>query len=283
MRGVLTVLITGGSSGIGKHLAATYLQRGDRVIIVADKAAKLAEATKELTRISRHIASVTCDVSDSAAVRAMVESVLRDYQCPDVLVNNAGFAVYRSFDQSPIEEIEKLISVNLLGALRCIHGFLPAMMQRRSGHIVNIASIAGLMPITPCATYGAAKHGLVGISETLRFELHDFDVKVHLVCPGRVKTSFFDHQTFQKRPRRPETEKTVPIEKVSQAIIDAVEKDRFLTVIPKTLGWSVWVRNLYPALFDAWLGKLLTTRTREARTMNVDAENEDTAPCRTCS
>ncbi len=263
----MMILITGGSSGIGKDLARAYLTRGDRVVLVADNKEKLETARAGLARISPRVDCVVCDVSDAAAVRGMVASVLSGYGCPDVLVNNAGFAVYRSFEQSSPEEIERLIGVNFLGAVRCIHGFLPAMMARRAGHIVNVASVAGLMPITPCAAYGAAKHGMVGLSETLRFELRDFDIKVHLVCPGRVETSFFDHETFRRRPRRPETEKTTPIEKVSQGIMDAVEKGRFFTVIPRTLGWAIRLRNWCPSLFDVWLGWLLAKRTREARSM----------------
>jgi short-subunit dehydrogenase len=269
----LIIVITGGSSGIGKHLAGTYLAQGDQVIIVSENAAKLEAARVDLARTSSAVSAIACDVADRDAVRRMTDSVLSQHGCPDVLVNNAGFAVYRSFDQTSIEEIERLINVNLTGTLRCIHGFLPAMMARRSGHVVNVASIAGMMPITPCSTYGAAKHGVVGISETLRFELSDFNVKVHLVCPGRVETSFFDHETFQRRPHRPETEKTVPIEDVSRAIIDAVERDRFLTVIPRKLGWSAWARNLCPPLVDAWLGRLLTERTREARTIHESNGN----------
>jgi short-subunit dehydrogenase len=269
----VNVLITGGSSGIGKHLAGTFLARGDRVIIVADNATKLEAARAELSALAPAVFSVPCDVSDPEAVHRMVAAVISDHGCPDIVVNNAGFAVYRPFDQSPIDEIEKLIGVNLLGTLRCIHGFLPSMIARRSGHIVNIASIAGLIPITPCAAYGAAKHAVVAISETLRYELSDFNVKVHLICPGRVETSFFDHDTFRRRARRPETEKTVPIEDVSRAVIESIERNRFLTVIPRTLGWSAWIRNLCPPVVDVWLGRLLTQRTREARTLNAEAEN----------
>ncbi len=264
----MIVLITGGSSGIGKNLAEAYLARGDQVIVVSESADKLEATRIELSRVANTVSAVRCDVSDAEDVRRMVVTVLEDFGCPDVVVNNAGFAVYRSFDQSTMDEIERLIGVNLLGTLRCIRGFLPAMMSRRSGHIVNVASIAGLMPITPCAAYGAAKHAIVGISETLRFELSDFNIKVHLVCPGRVETSFFDHETFQRRPHRPETEKTVPIASVSRAIIESVEHDRFLTVIPRRLGWSVWARNLCPPIVDMWLGRILAQRTREARAIH---------------
>ncbi len=260
----LKVLITGGSSGIGKDLARAFLARGDEVVIVAESRPKLEAARAELSRISPKVEAIACDVSDRTAVQAMVESVLAS-GCPDVLVNNAGFAVYRSFEQSSIEEIEKLVDVNLLGTLRCIHGFLPAMMARRSGHIVNVASAAGLMPITPCGAYGAAKHGMVGISEALRFEVRDFGIQLHLICPGRVQTPFFDHETFRRRRRRPEMEKTIPIEAVSACIVAAIEKNRFLTVVPRTLGFVIWARRVFPALFDLLLGRVLVARVREVR------------------
>ncbi len=263
----MKILITGGSSGIGKHLAATFLARGDEVVIVAEDRSRLDAAVVDLTRVSPKVDAVACDVSDAAAVQEMVAAVLARHGCPDVLVNNAGFAVYRSFEQSPLAEIEKLIDVNLVGALRCIHGFLPAMMARRSGHVVNVASAAGLMPITPCAAYGAAKHGLVGISETLRFELRDFGIQVHVICPGRVLTPFFDGETFRRRRARPETERTVPIENVSRSIVQAIERRRFFTVIPRKLGVAIWFRSLFPSLFDALLGRLLVARVREVRSV----------------
>jgi short-subunit dehydrogenase len=211
------------------------------------------------------IHAVACDVGDGEAVKRMAATVLAAHGCPDVLVNNAGFAVYRTFDQSSPEEIERLIDVNLTGALRCIRAFVPAMMARGSGHLVNVASVAGLMPITPCAAYAAAKHGLVGISETLRFELQDHGIQVHLVCPGRVKTAFFDHESFRLRPHRPETDRTIPVEEVCHAIIDAVERGRFRTIIPRSLGFAIWARGLFPAAADLLLGRILRARVREIR------------------
>jgi len=268
------VLITGGSSGIGKHLARTLLTRGDEVVIAAEGEERLRAAAAELAAVAPRVEAIACDVADPAAVRGMVDAVLAR-GCPDVVVNSAGFAVYRTFEQSPIEEIERLVQVNLVGALRCIHGFLPAMIARGSGHVVNVASVAGLMPITPCATYGAAKHGLVGISQALRWELRDLGVQVHLVCPGRVETAFFDHETFRRRPHRPETERTLPIEAVSAAIVTAVERGRFLTVVPRALGLAIWARNVAPWLLDPLLGRLLRARVREVR---ASAADRDDAP-----
>ncbi len=267
----MKVLVTGGSSGIGKHVAQMFLARGDEVVIVAEDPGRLAAATAELARVSPRVEGIVCDVSDSAAVSRMVQAVL-GRGCPDALVNNAGYAVYRTFEQSPLEEIERLVDVNLVGALRCIHGFLPSMVARGSGHIVNVASVAGLIPITPCAAYAAAKHGLVGISETLRWELYDLGVKVHLVCPGRVETSFFDHETFQRRAPRRENRKAVPIEAVSAAILEAIERGRFLTVIPRTLGVVIWARNFVPWILDPLLGRVLRSRVRDVRALTARSD-----------
>ena len=96
------------------------------------------------------------------------------------------------------------------------------MIAKSSGQIVNVASIAGRLVITPNCTYTAAKHGLVALSEALRYELGYFGIKVNVVCPGRIETPFFDHETFQQREKRPETKYTVPIEKVSRGIIRAI-------------------------------------------------------------
>jgi short-subunit dehydrogenase len=264
------VVVTGGSSGIGKDVARAFLARGDEVVIVAEEPGRLAAAAGELSRASPRVEAVACDVGDPAAVARMVEAVLAR-GCPDVLVNNAGFAVYRTFEQSPLEELERLVNVNLTGALRCIRGFLPAMIARGSGHVVNVASIAGLMPITPCAAYGAAKHGLVGLSENLRWELHDLGVREHLVCPGRVETPFFDHETFRRRAHRKETEKTVPIEEVSAAIVGAVLRGRFLTVVPARLGLVAWGRHVLRPIIDPLLGRILRSRVRDVRAAAADS------------
>lgn len=259
------ILITGGSSGIGKHLASEYLKQGASVIIIADGKEKLQEAHDDLKNISDRIRSYVCDVGDSKAVRDTVELILKEIGCPDILVNNAGFATYRTFDQTPYDEMERLVQVNLTGVLRFIKCFLPDMMERKSGHIVNVSSIGGVIPITPCAIYGASKYGLVGISYTLRYELMDYNIKIHLICPGRVDTPFFDHETFRNRTTRSEMKKFIPVEKVSKAIMKAVEKNRFFTVIPNYYGVIVWLRNVFPFLIDPYIQKINVKRIRQLR------------------
>ena len=151
------------------------------------------------------VAAVVCDISDHHAVATSMAALLRDHGTPDVLVNNAGFAVYRAFEQSDADEIERLFEVNFAGHLLCTKAVLGEMIASRRGQIVNIASVAGLFTLTPNAVYGAAKSGIVAWSRALRVELDRYGIGVSVVCPGRVETPFFEHETFTRRKERRET------------------------------------------------------------------------------
>lgn len=253
-------LITGGSSGIGKQLAMDLAKRGANIIITGRDQERLQQAQAEMTILGYQVSGIVCDVTQQSQVDQLVVKVLADYGQLDILVNNAGYAVYETFEESDLTEILRLVDVNLLGVIRCIKGFLPSMIARRSGQIVNIASIAGRLIITPNGTYGAAKHGLVALSEALKYELGHFGIKVNVICPGRIETAFFDHETFQKRAARPETKHTIPIEKVSREIIRAIEKNRYMTYVPSTLGLLVWLTNAFPFIVKPLYGKLLSSR-----------------------
>lgn len=242
------VLITGGSSGIGKQLAADLLRAGCRVIIASERADRLAQAQTELLAISPHIYAIECDIGQTASVLQMQTTVLQHYGCPDILVNNAGFATYRTFEASSIEEVERLVDVNLVGAMRCTKAFLPDMIKRRSGIIVNMASIAGRLVMTPNGVYCTSKQGLVAWSETMKWELGHFGLQVNVICPGRVEidTAFFEHETFQNRTKRAETRYTITVKDVSQATIRAIVRNRFITYAPRTLGLVAWGLDAFP-------------------------------------
>ena len=256
------ILITGGSSGIGKHLAADMLRSGATVIVVGERADRLDKAIEELSAISPKVFGQRCDVGTCDDILRMRDQVLQTHGCPDVLINNAGFATYRTFEETEPKEIERLVSVNLLGAMRCTQAFLPQMIARGSGAIVNMASIAGRLIITPNATYGAAKHALVAWSEALRYELARFNIQVNVICPGRVETPFFDHETFQNRVPRAETRFTITLEDISRATRRAIANNQFMTYVPRTLGFLVWLTNAVPFLVKPIYGRLIRARIK---------------------
>jgi uncharacterized protein len=255
-----TILITGGSSGIGKQLASDLLRSGAQVVIVSEQPERLAEAARELSQISPQVAALTCDVGDSKSVVHLKDQMIDQYGCPDVLINCAGFATYRTVEGSDLEELERLVSVNFLGAVRCTRVFLPPLIARRQGVIVNMASIAGRLALTPNGTYCASKHALVAWSEILRYELTRFNLQVNVICPGRVETPFFDHQTFKERHARRETRYTTSLQDVSRATLQAVARNRFLTYVPRTLGVLVWLTNVMPFLVKPLYKRLMLNR-----------------------
>lgn len=262
------VLITGGSSGIGKAVAADLLRMGAHVGIVADEPEKLARAESELRTISPHVWSHACDVARLDDIRRMTAAWRQRFAAPDVFVSNAGFAVYYTFEQMTADEIQRLFDVNLTGAALAVREMLPDMIRAGGGDIVFVASIAGRIPMTPCGVYSASKHGLVALAELLQVEVARFNIRVHVVCPGRVETDFFAHESFRRRAHRPEAERTVPIAIVSRAIIDSVRRNRFMTYVPRHYALVAWLAAAAPVLFRPVWHRLLRSRVDAAHVGN---------------
>ena len=258
------IVVTGGCSGIGRQLAEDCLALGATVVLVSDRPERLSIATSELRSEYTRVDSRACDVGDSGSVADMCEYVIRQHGCPHILVNNAGFATYRTIEESSLQELERLVDVNFLGAVRCSKGFLPSMIEKRAGTIVNIASVAGRLPMTPNGTYSAAKHALVAWSAALRWELARFGINVNVICPGRVETAFFDHETFAMRAPRAEARFTVPVHSVSQQTIRAIKRNRAITYIPAMLGPAIWMVNAFQPLSGILYRRLMLSRIESA-------------------
>jgi short-subunit dehydrogenase len=254
------VVITGGSSGIGKQLAADLLRRGDVVGILAHDPVVLFAAEKELSAISPDILALLCDVTEEDDVVSAFQQFLERFGHIDVLVNNAGWATYRTFEETSLDELLKIVDINFTGVVRTLKAVLPSMIARRSGHIVNIASLAGTMLITPNGVYGAAKHAVMGLSEALRYELARFHIAVTVICPGRVETPFFDHETFQQRAPRKETSLTVSLEEASAAIVRAIDEQPALVFVPKYWRYIAWLYHAFPWIVKPFYSRLMLGR-----------------------
>jgi short-subunit dehydrogenase len=254
------IFITGGSSGIGKQLAVEFLRLGSHVTIVSNNSPKLESAAAELSSISPHIAVFPCDVSQPQQVTSVADAYIREFGAPDILINNAGYAVYQTFEEMSLEEILRLLTVNFAGACIVTREFLPHMIARKRGNIVLMASIAGRIPMTPCGVYSAAKHGMVAWAATLKAELTPFNIGVNVICPGRVNTDFFLHPTFVQRQPPAEARWTVTVEAVARATLAAVRANRFMTYIPKSQGLLVWLSNSLPFIFRPALDRIMVAR-----------------------
>ena len=179
-------MITGAARGIGRRVALVLASRG--YAVAANDLTAPEETLEELERLGADALSVPGDVSDEAAVRRMVEVVMGGFGRVDALVNNAGISLISPAEETTLADWHRVIEVNLTGPFLMCREFGKEMLERGSGSIVNISSVAGLLGVADRAAYNASKHGLVGLTRTLAAEWGGRGVRVNAVCPGWVKT-----------------------------------------------------------------------------------------------
>jgi NAD(P)-dependent dehydrogenase (short-subunit alcohol dehydrogenase family) len=253
-------LVTGAASGIGKATALAFARAGADVAMCDVDAPRLEETAGEVRALGREALARRVDVAKRDEVAAFAEEVTARFGPLDVLVNNAGVGFAASFLETTLEDWEWMLSINLWGVIHNLHYFVPPMVKRGRGHVVNIASAAGLVGAEPLAAYCTSKFGVVGLSEALRTELAPQGVGVSVICPGMIDTPIV--QATRARGRYAEDrfrERTAAIfkkraygpEKVARAILDAVLRDR--AIVPVTPeAWALWIgKRAFPGLTSA--------------------------------
>jgi hypothetical protein len=251
------VLITGASSGIGRQTAIDFASHGSRtVILVARSKLQLAELEKSLRGNFNPEAALAypCDIANKSDVKRMGNEILGSFGQVDILVNNAGFGVYDNVQNICIEDIELMTSTNYLGMVYCTKAFLNSMLKRRSGHIVNVASVAASFGVAGLSAYCATKYAMLGFSESLYHELHETGVAVTVVSPIAVKaTNFFNNESF-KRHVPNYTGFALRPEAVSKAILDAARSHRLEIIIPFYVRAGIWFKHTLPYIFNPLFG-----------------------------
>ena len=246
------VLITGASSGIGRASAIKFAEKGAVLILVARRKEKLDQVDKDLKKFNVSTLVCECDVSDKSQVKKMSKIVLEKYESIDILVNNAGFAIYGSVSNLTTEEIESQMATNYFGMIYCIKNFLPSMIKKKSGHIVNVASVAGSFGLPGIASYCASKFAMLGFSEGLKHELKGTGIGVTVVSPIMVRTNFFDHKSFESMPKYSPT--SLSAETVANAILKAANSPRLEIIVPSVVRIAVWMKSTFPYLINPILG-----------------------------
>jgi 2-hydroxycyclohexanecarboxyl-CoA dehydrogenase len=194
MRGLggKTVIVTGGGGGIGGATCRRFAEEGARVAIFDLDEAAAERIAAEIAQGGAAARAFRCDITDHAAVLAAVEAARAAFGPIDVLVNNAGWDVFRPFLKTAPADWQKLIAVNLVGALNMHHAVLPEMVERRAGRVVNVASDAARVGSTGEAVYAACKGGLVALSKTLAREHARQGITFNVVCPGPTETPLLE-------------------------------------------------------------------------------------------
>ena len=247
------VLITGASSGIGKQTALEFAKKGANLILVARRKDKLELVAKELEKFHTTILVCSCDVSNKDQVKEMSKIVLEKFDTVDILVNNAGFAIFGPVSDLSIDEIESQMETNYFGMIYCIKNFLPIMLNKKSGHIVNVASVAASFGLPGIASYCASKFAMLGFSEGLKHELKDTGIGITVVSPIMVRTNFFDHPSFEKMPKYSPT--SLSSKTVANTILKASNSSRLEIIVPSVVRSAVWMKNTFPYFINPLLGK----------------------------
>ncbi|HXX90808.1 MAG TPA: SDR family oxidoreductase [Acidimicrobiales bacterium] len=248
-------LITGAAAGIGRLLASELARRGATPVLWDLDGDRLAAALDVVRAVGGGAPSgYVCDVGDRDAVYEAAARVRSEVGDPDVVVNNAGVVSGARLLDLPDEQIRRTFEVNVLAHYWVTKAFLPAMVERNRGHIVTVASAAGLVGVARQTDYSASKHAVVGFDESLRAELRQVapGVMTTVVCPYYVDTGMFEGV----RTRVPFLLPILQPADVARKIADAVERDRRSVVLPPAVRLVPILRVLPPRAFD-WVMDLL--------------------------
>lgn len=258
------VLVTGASSGIGEAIARRFARGGYCVAMAARRLDRLEALATEIAGNGGQALPVQADVGRLEDIQHMVASTIERFGGIDVLVNNAGFGRLGWLEElDPVKDIQAQLQVNLLGVIWATQAALPHMIARRSGHIINIASMAGYVATPTYTIYAATKYGVRGFSEALRREVSLYNIHVSGVFPGGVATEFGSHANIQRK-----TNVTTPgwlklsAEQVAESVWRLARHPRRGAILPGVMWLSAALNTLFPGVIDWSTEQLFVKKER---------------------
>ena len=253
------VLITGGSSGIGRLMATNFSKQGSRIILWATDKDRMNRVENEIKNAGGHAWSYVCDVSDKNRICEVSDRVKKEIGKVDILINNAGIVTGKPFLECSDEEIKQSMDVNIMSHFWTVRSFLPDMIKTNQGHLVTITSAAGLIGVNSLADYCASKFASVGFDESIRMELRrkGIDgVKTTLVAPYYINTGMFKGVKSRFNFILPILDE----HKVAQKIVHAVKKDQAVLKMPPIV-YALPLLRLLPTRYSDIIVDILGINT----------------------
>ena len=246
-----TILITGAASGLGRALAMQSADQNTTLVLLDIDEAGLSETAGCLNVSRERLHSFVVNIGNIPELERCLETV--ESSCPpiDWIINCAGISITSSAIDVTNNQWQQIMTINVLGSIAVINHFLPSLIKRRSGRIINIASMFGVLPAPSGIAYTTSKHALVGYTKTLMIELDNTGVDVHLVCPGFIKTQLFENTTYNKVNKGallPDTKSMMTATEAAEQIQKGIERRRKWIVFPFYVRVLWWIEWLFPSM-----------------------------------
>lgn len=250
-------IITGGASGIGRALSEALGRRGASIVLADRQVALAQEVAAGIQERGGQASAVELDVTDFTAVDQFVQATVQAQGRLDYMFNNAGIAIGGEVRVCQIEDWDSVLNVNLHGVVNGVQAAYPVMLNQGYGHIINTASMAGLLPMPAAVSYATTKHAVVGLSKSLRVEAASYDIRVSVLCPGFIRTPILHGGKYGKnlQPMPPEVQEKFirqyrPMDPAvfAEKVLDALARNKALIIVPGWWRLFWWLSRLSPAL-----------------------------------
>ncbi len=255
-------IVTGAGSGIGQALSLELARRGAKVWVtdVSEEAARTVAG-----QIGEGATAARLDVRDAAAFERQAEEVVRQHGSIDLLINNAGIGIGGEMQELTLAHWDRIIDINLRGVVNGVQAVYPRMVKQGTGHIMNVASMAGLGPAPLLVPYSTTKHAVVGLSTSLRIEAAALGVRVSVLCPSAIETPILDAANPADLPATSWTPNMrrflsrlvappYPVDALAREALDGLEKNVAVIVIPGRARLALTIGRLAPGLVEKLAG-----------------------------